>query len=250
MSVSNITTIQRPISLPPSREQRINRIDNQINANNREINALESQITAQKEVSAATKELITNNSETINLTKELLGSSNRKIGLLENLVGAHQEQRGLLQESRDLLQKMIDVTEQILAIMEKNPAKYGGLSNAELQKLPQVVETKNQMVASAGIVVTQYPKAEHMALTKTVGNVVDATFSEIDSTADIEVNRDLFSNLGKRIEAALDKKHESLIAKDKAITQIMKAHYYKPLGIFAKINKLAFLDLAIKDFKA
>jgi hypothetical protein len=261
MSVSNITTVQHPIILPPSREQRINRIDNQINANNREINALESQIIAQKEVSAATKALITNNSETINLTKELINSGNRKIDIFEQLkassdrlIGVHQEQRGLLQESRDLtkesrdlLVKMIDIGERMLAIMMKNPAKYGGLPIFEIQKQPEVIEAKNQIVEVASNKVETYPLNMRFVLKDTTRKVIDATFNEI-KPADTKANRKIFVNLEKRIEAALDKKYETLSFRD--VKQILNADYYKPLKIFSKINRLAYSDLSIKDIKA
>lgn len=286
MSVSNITAVQSNTSLP--NVERINRI----NANNREISALENQIAGQKEVSAAAKELINNNSKSTNLTKEiitdtkklidikkemisnneaLISSGNRKIDILEQLkdssdrlIGIHQGQRGLLQESRDLTkesrdltQGMIDTMEKMIAIMMKNPAKYGGLGNDELQKLPEIKEVKSEVVATALVKVEQYPKKEHAALTQTVKNVVDATFSEVEPN-DMKANRELFNNLGQRIEVAIEDKHKTLMFYDREheafninennVSQ-SKNRSYAGLEKFSRINRLDYLDLAIKNIK-
>jgi hypothetical protein len=251
MSVSNITAVQHNISLP--NVERINRI----NANNREINALENQIAGQKEVSAAAKELIANNSKSINLTKEiitdtkklidikkemisnneaLISSGNRKIDILEQLkdsndrlIGIHQEQRGLLQESRDLLQesrdllqKMIDIGERMVTIMIKNPARYGGLPLQEVQQLPEMMVAKKEAVATLAPLIEQYPQLEHSTLTKTVNGVVEASFLEIDPK-DLATNKKLFYTLEKRVEVALDKKHEllALDSKDKSTKKLL-----------------------------
>jgi hypothetical protein len=271
MSVSNITAVQRQTSLP--NVERINRI----NANNREISALENQIAGQKEVSAAAKELITNNSKSINLTKEiitdtkklidvkkemisnneaLISSGNRKIDILEQLeasndrlIRIHQEQRGLLQESRDLLQKMIDIGERMVTIMMKNPARYGGLPPQEMQQLPEVIVAKNEAVATVASLIEQYPQTEHSTLTKTVNGVVEASFLEIDPK-DLATNRKLFYTLEKRVEVALDKKHEllALDSKDKSTKKALVS-YNGFLENFSRIKRLAYLDLNIKNIK-
>jgi hypothetical protein len=52
-------------------------------------------------------------------------------------------------------------------------------------------------------------------------------------------------NLPKRIEAALDKKHETL---SKDIKKIISDHY-KSVEQFSRIKKLDYLDLSLKDIK-
>jgi hypothetical protein len=146
-------------------------------------------------------------------------------------------------------QQMLDIISNLQTTMPLYFAKYGGLPNTELQKQPEVKEVKSDITVAASVLVEQYPKAEHPALTQTVKNVVDATFTEIKPT-DMKANRELFNNLGKLIEAALNKKHETLTAKNNDIREIMNTHYYKPLESFSRMSRLAYLDLAMKDIEA
>ena len=136
----------------------------------------------------------------------------------------------------------------MIAIMEKNPAKYDQLSNAELQKQPEVIEAKYQVVQLASSKIEQYPKGERAVLADTAKNVIEATFNEI-KPVDTKASIALFSNLETRVEAALDQKHDTLgITKDNNLRQFISDHY-KSVEQFSKIKKLGFLDLALKDIK-
>jgi len=258
-------------------QPRISNKENRIKANEAEIAGLENEIAARQDTIQITKELISSNKEKISIMERLKANN-------ERLIGSHKEQRGLLQESRDLTkesrdllkntidltkesrdltkesrdltkgkidltQKMIDVTENLIGAMKRlmvlNPAKYGSLENSELQKIPEIKEAKSDIIAAAAIKVEQYPEKEHAALAETVKNVIDTTFSEIKPN-DTNTNRILLTNLTKRIEVALDKKHETLSAQD--IKEIMNAHY-RSVDSFYRINSLSYLDLALKDIE-
>jgi hypothetical protein len=271
-SASGIINSTNSINSLRGRAQREARMtDKKIQGIDVKIEAKEKLITLKQDQVIASKEFIGKCDEEIAIIKELIdirkqqvaneiGIKQKKLDLLKESRDLTKESRDLTKESRDLtkesrdlLQKMIEVLEKLIGTIERlmtiNPAKYGSLENAELQKLPEIKEVKSNIVTVASAKVEQYPKEEHVALTDTVKNVVDATFTEI-KPADMKSNRKLFNNLGKRIEAALDKKHETLASKDKDIRQIMNIYYYKPLESFARVNKLAYLDLAMKDIKA
>jgi|GEM_PF-6837066 len=240
-------------------DNKIKNIDNKIQDIDVKIEAKEKLITLKQDQVIASKEFIGKCDEEIAIIKELIdirkqqvsdeiGIKQKKLDLLQESRDLTKESRDLTKESRDLLQKMIAIGEKMESIMMKNPAKYGGLPNSEIQKLPEIKEAKSDFVTAASAKVEQYPKGERIALAETVKNVVDATFTEV-KPADVKANRELFNNLGKRIEAALDKKHETLATKNKDIRQIMDAHYHRPLESFARMSRLAYLDLAIKDMK-
>ena len=233
-------------------DNKIKNIDNKIQDIDVKIEAKEKLITLKQDQVIASKEFIGKCDEEIAIIKELIDIRKQQvsdeIGIKQKKLDLLQESRDLTKESRDLLQKMIAIGEKMESIMMKNPAKYGGLPNSEIQKLPEIKEAKSDFVTAASAKVEQYPKGERIALAETVKNVVDATFTEV-KPADVKANRELFNNLGKRIEAALDKKHETLATKNKDIRQIMDAHYHRPLESFARMSRLAYLDLAIKDMK-
>ena len=148
-------------------------------------------------------------------------------------------------KSRDLLQKMIEVAEKMEAIMMKNPAKYENMTWAEFKNRSEIKEVKQDVMDKiVAPQITLYPKAAHDVLNTCANNVVDATFSEIKT--DIKANREILINLPKRIEAVLDKKHESLSVED--IKQIITDHY-KSVEQFSRIKKLDYLDLALKNIK-
>jgi len=139
--------------------------------------------------------MIENKTNSINLIKEII-SNNKK------LIGSHKEYRRLLQESRDLhvekrnaMQKFIDIGEKMLSIMMKNPAKYGGLDQANLQKLPEVVEAKGSFMANVSEVqLKQYPQQDHADLMGTARRVVDRSFDEINAS-DLPSNRELLFSI-------------------------------------------------------
>ena len=203
-----------------------------IAANNRQIAALENQIIAQKEVSSITREMIANNADTINITKELISNN-------EKLIGAHKEHRGLLQESRDLTQQAIDCIEKMLAIMMKNPAKYGGLDKSQFQQLPEVMETKKNLTEVVAVKLNQYPREEYTGLMDTALRVIDRSFDEIN-TYDLSFNKKIFLNLEKNIDTAIAEQYS--LMKDDSISTIRN---------YRIIQKLFhnFSSLSIKNFK-
>ena len=267
MSVSSINNnVPSYINLS-NRAERINAIDNRIVANNRQIVALENQIAAQKEVSSVTREMIANNTNSINLTKDIISlkkeivgnnekliSNNEKrianntdtINLTkqlitnnEKLIGAHKEHRGLLQESRDLTQQMVDCVEKMLAIMMKNPAKYGSLDKSQFQQLPEVVETKKNLTEVVAIKLNQYPKKEHAGLMDTAKKVIDRSFYEINTT-DLSSNKKIFLNLERNIDTALAEQYA-----------LVKDDYISTIRNYRIIQKLFynFSSLNIKNLK-
>jgi hypothetical protein len=285
MSVSNITAVQRNTSLPNverlnrinANNRKISALESQI-AGQKEVSAAAKELIANNSKSInLTKEIITDTKKLIDIKKEmisnneaLISSGNRKIDILEQLkasndrlIGIHQEQRGLLQEtrdllqesrdltkeSRDLLQKMIDIGERMVTIMMKNPARYGGLPSQEVQQLPEMMVAKKEAVATVAPLIEQYPQTEHSTLTKTVNGVVEASFLEIDPK-DLATNRKLFHTLGKRVEVALDKKHEllALDSKEKSTKKALVS-YNGFLENFSRIKRLAYLELNIKNIK-
>jgi hypothetical protein len=140
---------------------------------------------------------------------------------------------------------MIEVAEKMEAIMMKNPAKYENMTWAEFKNRSEIKEVKQDVMDKiVAPQITLYPKAAHDVLNTCANNVVDATFSEIKT--DIKANREILINLPKRIEAVLDKKHESLSVED--IKQIITDHY-KSVEQFSRIKKLDYLDLALKNIK-
>jgi chromosome segregation ATPase len=185
-------------------------IKDMITNNTDTINITRELINNKERTISAVKGQIDNNNDIITYTKELIGNNNKliesgdkKIGLLEQivansnrLIGVHKDQRGLLQESRDLtkesrdlLQGSIDLhkkaaecIEKMLAIMMKNPAKYGGLDKAQIQNLPEVIEVKADMVKNIVEVKSkQYPKQGDAVLAETAKKVVDVSFRELNT---------------------------------------------------------------------
>lgn len=196
---------------------------------------------------------IANNTDTINLTKQLISNN-------EKLIGAHKEQRGLLQESRDLTKESrdlaetrlnnlketqvlakqaIDCIEKMLAIMMKNPAKYGGLDKSQFQQLPEVVEAKKNLTDVVAIKLNQYPKEEHEGLMDTAKKVIDRSFRGINTT-DLSSNKKIFSNLEKNIDTALAEQYT-----------LKKEDYMSTIRNYRIIQKLFhnFSSLSIKNFK-
>ena len=146
------------------------------------IGAKKELIGAKKELIGAKNEMIANNTNSINIMKKIIGNN-------EKLIGHHIEHRGLLQESRDLTKESIGLCKQaevciekMLAIMMKNPAKYGGLDKAQIQNLPEIIETKANMVKNIVEVKSkQYPKQGHVVLAETAKKLVDVSFRELNT---------------------------------------------------------------------
>ena len=232
MSVSSISNNLPSYINLSNRAELSNAIDNRITANNRQIADLENQIVAHKEVSSTTREMIANNTDTINLTKELIGNN-------EKLIGNNKESIKFLQENQVLAKQAIDCIEKMLAIMMKNPAKYGGLSKDQFQQLPEVMETKKNLTDVVAIKLNQYPKEEHAGLMDTAKKVIDRSFNEIN-TADLSFNKKIFSNLEKNIDTALAEQYT-----------LMKDDYISTIRNYRIIQKLFhnFSSLSIRNFK-
>ena len=266
MSISSINNLTSYINLP-NKAERINAIDNRIAANNRQIANLENQITAHKEVSTITREMIANNENTINITKELIGNNEKRIAnnaesinTIKELIGNNeksikflQETQVLAKESRDLAEarlnnlkenqvlakQAIDCIEKMLAIMMKNPAKYGGLDKSQFQQLPEVLETKKNLTEVVAIKLNQYPKEEHAGLMDTALRVIDRSFNEI-TTYDLSSNKKIFSNLEKNIDIAFAEQYT-----------LMKDDYMSTIRNYRIIQNLFynFSSLSIRSFK-
>jgi len=265
-----------------AKQQQAGNTEKQIDVTQQIVEKQKESVNLNKQVIDLKKELITANRDLITAHVESKSALEQIKANNYKLLGLHNGQRGLMVEARDLaiearnaavkvvecydkviaandkvialdnkiidfLQQAIAIGRKMEAIMMKNPAKYGGLPSSEVQKLPEVIAAKSQVVAIAAVKVEQYPKEEHVALTDTVKNVVDATFTEIKPT-DVKANMKLFNNLEKRIEAALDKKYETLAVRDQGIKPIVNAHY-KSVEHFSRIKKLDYLDLALKNIK-
>ena len=173
-----------------------------IAANNRQIAALENQIITQKEVTS-------NIRNTINITKELINNNKESIKFLQETQILAKENRDLaetrlnnLKETQILAKQAIDCIEKMLAIMMKNPAKYGGLDKSQFQQLSEVVEAKKNLTEVVAVKLNQYPKEEHAGLMDTALRVIDRSFDEIN-TYDLSFNEKIFSNLEKNIDTAL-----------------------------------------------
>ncbi len=221
--------------------------------NEKRIEVLQESVGLTKALIANNEARIFNNTKTINILQDLKTAHEEltemhkgRLGLLQESRDLTKESRDLTKESRDLMQQMIVAMEKMLAIMEKNPAKYGGLSNTEIQKKPEVIEAKDQVTQLANSKIKEYPLNMRPVLKEITKKVVDAPFSEINPN-NIKANRDLFSNLGNRIEATLDKKYETLSVKD--FNKLIDTNY-KSVENFFRIKKLDYLDLALKDIKA
>jgi len=278
MSVSNIPIIQNQLRYQvslPNRAERINKIDNQINANNSEINALENQITAQKAVSTVTKELIDNNNKLINSSQKLIAnneklieSGERKINLIEDIIavkkeiiannekllGTHKEHRGLLQESRDLAKESRDLAkesrdltleaincvEKMIAIMMKNPDKYGGLDKTQIQQLPEVVNTKKNLLDIATEKLKDYPKQERAVLSEVAEKIIDRTCVGINLN-NLSASKDMFLNLDKNLDLAFIRRD---IDKNNVFCMLPFKNYR-----IAQTSFYNFLDLNIKDLR-
>ena len=184
-------------------------IKDMITNNTDTINITRELINNKERTISAVKGQIDNNNDIITYTKELIGNNNKliesgdkKIGLLEQiiansnrLIGVHKDQRGLLQESRDLtkesrdlLQGSIDLhkkaaecIEKMLAIMMKNPAKYGGLEKSQVQNLPEVIEVKKNLVENiVDFKSKQQDQLELVNLSNLAKKVVDISFYQLD----------------------------------------------------------------------
>jgi hypothetical protein len=250
----NLVKVERP--------QAITRAE-RIEANNREIAKLENELSIRKDNINITKNLIDSNNETISILKQLKSNNNEMIASREKYLESLIESRDLHMQARealvkvveaddkmlDLMQQMLAVMEKMLVIMEKNPARYGRIQNLEVQKQPEVIEAKNQINELANNKVEQYPLNMHPDLKETTKKVIDATFSEIKPN-NIQANRELFSNLSYRLEVALDKKYESLaVNKEDKNAKKNLVSYNRFLETFARIKRLAYLNLDIKNFK-
>jgi chromosome segregation ATPase len=224
MAISNLPTIQNQISLG-NRTERINRIDRQIAINNKQIASLESQITTQKEVSTTIRETLSNNTDSINLTKKIISNNEKIIDLKnqqiknnensisilkqmisinEKMMASSKEMMGISKKIIDNNEKMIAIYEKMIAIMTKSPKKYSELDNRQLQKLPEVVETKKNLLEVSMNKLKDYPKQEHVALNEIAVKIVDKTFDGLNLN-DLSANKDMFSNLSKNLDLAFRK---------------------------------------------
>ena len=263
-----------------SKQQQAGNTEKQIDVTQQIVEKQKESVNLNKQVIDLKKELITANRDLITAHVESKSALEQIKANNDKLLGLHNGQRGLLLEardlaieardaavkvydasskvydasskvydasikSRDLLQKMIEVAEKMEAIMMKNPAKYENMTWAEFKNRSEIKEVKQDVMDKiVAPQITLYPKAAHDVLNTCANNVVDATFSEIKT--DIKANREILINLPKRIEAVLDKKHESLSVED--IKQIITDHY-KSVEQFSRIKKLDYLDLALKNIK-
>ena len=216
MITNNTDTINITRELINNKERTISAVKGQIDNNNDIITYTKELIgnnnklieSGDKKIGLLNKMLV-NNNDIITYTEELIGNNNKliesgdkKIGLLEQiiansnrLIGVHKDQRGLLQESRDLtkesrdlLQGSIDLhkkaaecIEKMLAIMMKNPAKYGGLEKSQVQNLPEVIEVKKNLVENiVDFKSKQQDQLELVNLSNLAKKVVDISFYQLD----------------------------------------------------------------------
>lgn len=230
----------------------INRTE-RIAANNRQIADLEDQIATYQEVSSITREMIDNNTDQINITKTLIGNNEKQIAnnndtistikeLISNnekIIGNNKESIKFLQETQVLAKEAIDCIEKMLAIMMKNPAKYGGLDNSQFQQLPEIMETKKSLTEVVAVKLNEYPKEEHAGLMDTARKVIDRSFDEIN-TYDLSFDKKIFSNLEKNIDTALAEQYT-----------LTKDDYISTIRNYRIIQKLFhnFSSLSIKNFK-
>lgn len=231
-----------------------------IAANNRQITALENQIIAQKEVSSITREMIANNTDQINITKEIIANNTDNINTIKELIGNNEKTIALKKEQiannndtistiKELISnnekritnntKAIDCIEKMLAIMMKNPAKYGGLDKSQFQQLPKVLEAKKNLTEVVAVKLNEYPKEEHAGLMDTAKKVIDRSFDEIN-TYDLSFNKKIFSNLEKNIDTAIVEQYT-----------LMKDDYISTIKNYRIIQSLFynFSNISIKNFK-
>ena len=252
-----IARLESEISI---RKDNINITKDLITSNNETINILK-QIKANNEILLSThkeqrglmvesrdltKESRDLTKESRDLTKESRDANDKVVKAYDELLDIAKDSCDLTQKELELTGKMISTTEKMIAIMEKNPAKYGELSSSDVQKQPEVIEAKNQVTELVGGKIKEYPKETRPALTETTKKVIEATFTEINPT-DTKATRELFRNLGTRIEVELDKKYEALSVKE--FRKLVDANY-KSVENFFRIKRLDYLDLALKDIKA
>ena len=149
--------------------------------------------------------------ESRDIQKNVLVKQEKVVAAQEKMLASQEKLLAVIDRENDLRRQMIAVMEKMDAIMMKNPAKYGGLTPQAVQQMPEVLEIRDEAVAVAIAenTLVGYPEAQHPVLTETIRDVVDVTFSRI-STTNMEANRRLFSMLEQRIEAAVEKKYESL----------------------------------------
>ena len=143
--------------------------------------------------------------------EKVVAAQEKVVAAQEKMLVSQEKLLAVIDRENDLRRQMIAVMEKMEAIMMKNPAKYGGLTPQAVQQMPEVLEIRDEAVAVAIAenTLVSYPEAQHPVLTETIRDVVDVTFSRI-STTNMEANRRLFSMLEQRIEAAVEKKYESL----------------------------------------
>jgi len=230
-----------------AKQQQAGNTEKQIDVTQQIVEKQKQSVNLNKQLITANRDLITAHVESKSALEQIKANNDKLLGLHNGQRGLLVEARDLTKESRDLMQKMISIMEKMEAIMMKNPAKYENMTWAEFKNRSEIKEAKAQVIQLANVIVEQYPKEESVALTDTVKNVVDATFTEIKPT-DVKANMKLFNNLEKRIEAALDKKYETLAVRDQGIKPIVNAHY-KSVEHFSRIKKLDYLDLALKNIK-
>jgi len=183
--------------------------------------------------------------EARNAAVKVVECYDKVIAANDKVIAANDKVIALDNKMIDFLQQAIAIGRKMEAIMMKNPAKYENMTWAEFKNRSEIKEVKQDVMDKiVSPQITLYPKEAHDVLNTCANNVVDATFSEIKT--DIKANREILINLPKRIEAVLDKKHESLSVKD--IKQIITDHY-KSVEQFSRIKKLDYLDLALKNIK-
>jgi hypothetical protein len=241
--------------------QEVSSITGEMIVNNADTIIITKQLISNNEKTIALKkEQIANNIDNINTIKELIDNNNKIIetnkgsikflqetqvlakesrDLAETRLNNLKETQILAKESRDLNQQAIDCIEKMLAIMMKNPAKYGGLDKDQFQQLPEVMETKKNLTEIVAIKLNQYPKEERACLMDTATKVIDRSFDEIN-TYDLSFTKKIFSNLEKNIDAALAEQYT-----------LMKDDYISNIRNYRIIQSLFhnFSSLSIKNFK-
>jgi len=219
MSINQIQGIQNRavnINRIVANNQQIARLESQI-AVHKEVSSITKEMIANntnsinltKDIIDVNEKLIGQHIEHRGLLQESRDLTIESRDAQAKLLNSHIEHRGLLQESRDLTKESRDLTkesrdltkesrdltkesidlykqaevciEKILAIMMKNPAKYGGLDKAQTQNLPEVIETKANMVKDiVNVKSKQYPELKHVVLAETAKKAVDVSFCELD----------------------------------------------------------------------
>ena len=194
-----------------------------INNNNKSIYFLQETQVIAKEAHDIGESRLKNLQETQVIAKEAHAIGESRLKNLQETQVFAKETLKLEIEQRDLLQECKDIIEKMLAIVMKNPSKYEGMSLKDFSEVPEVADIKKNLNEVVEIKVKDYPQEHHNDLMNVASKVIDHSL-EKKSLVNLEQKIDLA--LSKEILIKIDKFDKSPVSIYRTNQYLYNQHYF------------------------